>query len=656
MKGHKGARMGCKVGCWLHTAMVPYDGSPVKIPKLKMDYVFKKKCNVFVDTSEITITMTKISNQVKYTIMKKVKQEQKIQKKKEYKKDNKKTKKKRNAIKISVLNRKKSISQMKFEGVIEHVSSFSQLENRKDLNIVYTHEDKVNVDNEDHSDHLDDLDDLDDLDNLDNFSEHGNQNKRDSVSYAATLPLPIDLELDTTILLAPSPLKINFRNNKLTNTFETTTPPMPTTTTPTTTTTPPIPPATIPAMISPLVHARSPTRSRTLGPYTSEAYEMVSTTPLRSNNHHQTNNHPTSTTSTTAAATANTRNTTNLTQVWNSLQRSGPIDDDLWDLLSINLSQELQETTLKTANEIANAATEKAVAAKAAAVKKLEQQEQQEKLNAATNVIEVVVNLEDEFVAGGLGLSHQDKAKEMERVLLLHQHEHPKADTISEEEWLQKRFTKKTPPCKKSRMNKFKNPRKFTTTTRRNTFFSSVAPSISSADVRSTSHHHRTMPNNGVVAQKVMVAMKKLKERRKSRNDEGNDEGETKSTSFKSFQTKAKTKSKKESKSKSKPFVGSTRRGTIFRTTGSIPHRLQPKKKKKKETDHISNNKKFVHTTASLDERPSYIIEKLSNNMYLKMHQNGKCDLLRSKHSKSPISLDHLSGKEALWNFEHSKR
>merc|ERR1711865_1323327 len=130
-------------------------------------------------------------------------------------------------------------------------------------------------------------------------------------------------------------------------------------------------------------------------------------------------------------------------------------------------------------------------------------------------------------------------------------------------------------------------------------------------------------------------------------------EGETKSTSFKSFQTKSKTKSE----TKSKPFLGSTRRGTIFRTTGSIPHRLQPKKKKKKETDHISNsNKKFVHTTASLDERPSYVIEKLSNNMYLKMHQNGKCDLLRSKHSKSPISLDRLSGKEALWNFEHSKR
>jgi hypothetical protein len=47
---------------------------------------------------------------------------------------------------------------MKFEGVIEHVSSFSQLENRKDLNIIYTHEDKVNLDNLDHSDHLDDLD------------------------------------------------------------------------------------------------------------------------------------------------------------------------------------------------------------------------------------------------------------------------------------------------------------------------------------------------------------------------------------------------------------------------------------------------------------------------------------------------------------------
>ena len=106
-------------------------------------------------------------------------------------------------------------------------------------------------------------------------------------------------------------------------------------------------------------------------------------------------------------------------------------------------------------------------------------------------------------------------------------------------------------------------------------------------------------------------------------------------------------------KKKVQQWSGTTRRATMFRTTGEeLPLRLQ-----KKEHHHRADNDgKFVRTSVDACDRPSYVVERLGPRLFLKMHRNGKCEVLTSPNSKKPVCLDYVSSGETRWAFENIHR
>jgi hypothetical protein len=70
----RGTRIGEKTGFWLHTSMVPLDGSSVVFHKEDLDLVFKKKCPVFNEKCCVTLCMSPIDRKTQLQIMNEVKQ------------------------------------------------------------------------------------------------------------------------------------------------------------------------------------------------------------------------------------------------------------------------------------------------------------------------------------------------------------------------------------------------------------------------------------------------------------------------------------------------------------------------------------------------------------------------------------------------------
>ena len=70
----RGTRIGEKTGFWLHTSMVPLDGSSVVFHKEDLDLVFKKKCPVFNEKCCVTLCMSPIDRKTQLQIMNEVTQ------------------------------------------------------------------------------------------------------------------------------------------------------------------------------------------------------------------------------------------------------------------------------------------------------------------------------------------------------------------------------------------------------------------------------------------------------------------------------------------------------------------------------------------------------------------------------------------------------
>jgi hypothetical protein len=190
-------------------------------------------------------------------------------------------------------------------------------------------------------------------------------------------------------------------------------------------------------------------------------------------------------------------------------------------------------------------------------------------------------------------------------------------------------------------------------------------------DVHHLEERQRRMPTTGVVAEKVLNALESLKRRRASlmlvdsgSDDEGEEgeegaegeEGEERKESERQQRqgkSRGKGEGKKQKKKKVQQWSGTTRRATMFRTTGEeLPLRLQ-----KKEHHHRADNDgKFVRTSVDACDRPSYVVERLGPRLFLKMHRNGKCEVLTSPNSKKPVCLDYVSSGETRWAFENIHR
>ena len=111
---------------------------------------------------------------------------------------------------------------------------------------------------------------------------------------------------------------------------------------------------------------------------------------------------------------------------------------------------------------------------------------------------------------------------------------------------------------------------------------------------------------------------------------------------------KKKMKENNKKRSAAAPFVGTSRRGSTFRTTGEpLPHRLQKIKKRGERGETKQNN---------VTRRPTSVVEKVADHLFLRMYRDGKVEVLNHPDSKTPIQLDFLSGREAQWRFENVGR
>ena len=179
----------------------------------------------------------------------------------------------------------------------------------------------------------------------------------------------------------------------------------------------------------------------------------------------------------------------------------------------------------------------------------------------------------------------------------------------------------------------------------------------------------RRMPTAGVVAGKVVNALENLKRRRASlvlvgngsddesvvreEGEEGEGE-EERSERQRAGRTGRTGRTGRNQKNVLPPWTGTTRRATMFRTTGQeLPQRLQ--KKKQHRRGDVTDGK-FVHTSVDVSDRPSYVVECLGPRLFLRMHRNGKCEVLTSPNSKKSICLDYASSGETRWAFENRGR
>jgi hypothetical protein len=135
----------------------------------------------------------------------------------------------------------------------------------------------------------------------------------------------------------------------------------------------------------------------------------------------------------------------------------------------------------------------------------------------------------------------------------------------------------------------------------------------------------RVVPKTGTIALTVLRAMETLKQQRFAEDKE-----------LKGTPT-----------SKDIPFVGTTRRGTVFRQEHELPRRLQS------SSSRTKNKSKDV---ASPDKTINHVVKKVGPSLYLKMYLNGKMEVLSSRDSKSPIKLDFCGSGETQWYSEHYGR
>ena len=364
-------------------------------------------------------------------------------------------------------------------------------------------------------------------------------------------------------------------------------------------------------MMTPIKQNHSPVRTRTLGPWTKEAIEILTTTP-----------------------DMGIRNETK--NRLNQMEHKGPIHDDLWNILSKDLSKDLIFSLPSPSP--------------AQPIPPIPRDD-------SNNTIDTKVEEND--------------------------------IKMNEDEWLLQRMTKKTPPSFSSRIkqNSKTTTNTFTSTTRRNTFFSVMSPNSTSVLENGNSNAATERRNGRRRSLYITQLMKDADKARKSntilhlKGVEGKSLGESMACNnggrlnrmhfnmkkcvqrgedevagnMPKIGTIAKTVMSAVEKLKMKrlnmktntddnddvhgnvPFVGSTRRATIFRTTGEeLPDRLQHKKKKKYR--HLKDN---------------FIIEQLAPSLYLKIHSNGNVDVLKKPNSNNSIKLDYVGNGETMWAIEN---